>query len=152
MQRLVPPAGAYSIGGPATVGLTAERLVPVYLADAIDPLTGDYASIEQGVDPVEAWVLEQLRIRRASGSAVMDVGNDLHEVRFLGNGSQYQLSQSVRFALQQAIDAGWIELRSVQVLETGDTANLSVLFDNLVSGKTSANVEAPIGALFPENP
>jgi hypothetical protein len=147
VQRLVPPAGGYAIGGPEYVGLEPFRPPALFLADAIDPETGEFRSILSGVDPVEAWLIEQLRIRRGSGSAVRDVGNRLHEIRFVTPSTPYQIELELKSCWALALDSRWIELKSVDIIEDEDTENIVIVFDNLVSGRDGQRITLPMLAL-----
>jgi hypothetical protein len=126
-----PPAGAYPVGSyPAALDLSTAQ-VGVFLADAIDPETLDYRSIERGVDPVEAAALEALLVRRASGSAVRDDGLKLDDITKIDEAFETTLKAEVRYAWRRLIEDRKIELVTLQVLTDGDTANVVIVFRNL---------------------
>ena len=128
---------AYPLGGPA-----------LFLADAINPTTGDYLSIQRGVDPVEAAALEALRVRRASGSAVLQDGSGLHEIRQIDDRTPFLVRSEVEYAWRRLIEARQIRLDGVDVVASGDTVNASIRFTNLVSGKAGA-LPLPLLTLLP---
>lgn len=149
MERLVPPAGAYEVGGPELVGIP-ERTAPVFLADAIDPETGEFRSILQGADPVEAWLLEQLRVRMGSGSAVTRAGNRFDSIRFLDDSFEHKFREELKFAWALALERRWIAIRRIDFNTEDVTANIRIVFDNLVSGVDGQSLTLPIGTLLPE--
>ena len=92
------------------------------LAEQIDPETGDYASLFEGVDPIEAQGLNALRIRRGSGAAVMDVGNRFHLIRKIDETIEKQIDSLTREALGRLIANGDIRYLGIdmEVLDPGN--------------------------------
>lgn len=74
------------------------------LADNIDPTTHDYVSLTVGVDPIDAQVINALKISRASGAAVLTVGNQFAQVRKMTRSVNRELESLVRIALKRLID------------------------------------------------
>jgi hypothetical protein len=146
-MAVFPPAGGFPVGDPPTeqpdLGSPA-----LFLADAIDPSTGDYRSIQRGVDPIEAQAVEALMVRRASGSAVRDDGHKLHEIRFVNERTGFLIRSEVEYAWRRLIEARQIRLDKLEVETAGDTANVVIHFTNLVSGK-SGTMPLPLLALLP---
>src|SRR6478736_2462236 len=52
-----------------------------FLADPIDPVTGDLLSIERGFYPTDADVITAIRTERGTGSAVEDVGQRYRDAK-----------------------------------------------------------------------
>lgn len=113
----VPPAGTFPAG----------FLVPVHesysvdeigiAADAIDPVTGEYLSISQGFDPLDAWVLGQFAVVRGSGSAVMNDGRDFSDVTHIGERYREIFRQEILRAVQPMIDGQLIEVVRLKIDE-----------------------------------
>lgn len=106
-----------SINLPSTVtpmgyGVTAPgRLGPPspLLADAIDPVTHDYVSLVHGVDPIDAKVVNVLKIARGSGAAVTATGNRFHELKKITEDLALTIESMVLEALARMIADGEIE-------------------------------------------
>lgn len=120
----------------------------VFLADAIDPATGDYLSIQRGVDPIEAQALDALLIRRRSGSAVQADGNGLHEIRRIDERTPLLVRSEVEHAWRRLIEARQIRVDRIDATAQGDTVNVSIAFTNLVSGK-AGSMPLPLLTLLP---
>ena len=117
-----------------------RRPVPM-LAEEIDPETGELLSLVVARDPVDAWVVAQLRIVRASGSAVESAGNTLGSIEMNDAGAEALIRTAIQQLLQPAIDRRDIELVDVQVAagEQGpafDMAASVITWKNLRSGQT----------------
>jgi hypothetical protein len=128
---------SYPLGGPA-----------LFLADAIDPTTGDYLSIQRGIDPVEAAAIEALRVRRASGSAVLQDGSGLHEIQRIDDRTPFLVRSEIEYAWRRLIEARQIRLDGVDVVTSGDAVNASIRFTNLVSGRAGM-LPLPLLTLLP---
>lgn len=142
----IPPAGGFPLGDlPADSELGAPAL---FLADAIDPRTGDYLSIQRGVDPVEAVAVAALQIRRDSGSAVRGIGSKLHEIEFVDDRLEFLVRSEVEFAWRRLIDTQQIRLDQLTIAAAGDGAEVRIHFTNLVSGK-AGTLPLPLLTLLP---
>lgn len=104
----------------------------VFLADAIDPSTGDYRSILRGVDPIEAAALEALLVRRKSGSAVREDGMSFADLKKIDDTFESTLRAEIQYAWRRLIDARQIELSSIEIETENDTATVRIHFVNLV--------------------
>jgi hypothetical protein len=143
----IPAAGGFGIGLPPDP-LTLQGAGAVFLGDAIDPQTGEYLSILKGWDPVDAAAVEALRVRRASGSAVTDDGNKLHEIEVIDERLEFLATSEVKYAWRRLIEAKLIRLASVKLQDDGDVgALLTVKYNNLFSGK-SQTIPLPIEDRF----
>lgn len=144
---VLPPAGGFPVGIPPE-NQTSARAPALFLADAVDAVTGDYLSVLRGVDPVEARALEALRVRRGSGSAVMDDGHQLHTLEVIDDKLPVLLRAAIEFAWKRLLDDRLIELVSADVDPEGDTASVRIVFLNLVSG-TDGRFSLPLQTLLP---
>jgi len=75
-----PPAGISPASAYELFGFARQVEPPLILADAIDPATGDLASLLEGASLADAFAIEAVRIQRGTGAAVRDVGNRYHEL------------------------------------------------------------------------
>ena len=146
-MAVIPPAGGFPVGDPPTEQ-PALGSPALFLADAIDPSTGDYRSIQRGVDPIEAQAVEALMVRRASGSAVRDDGHKLHEIAFIDDRTAFLIRSEIEYAWRRLIEARQIRLDKLEVQTEGDAANVVIHFTNLVSGR-SGTMPLPLLALLP---
>lgn len=143
----IPAAGGFGIGQPPTQ-LALQGSGAIFLADAIDPVTGDYLSILRGMDPVDAAAVEAVRVRRGSGSAVQDDGHKLHEIEKIDERLTFLATSEVKFAWRRLIQEKRIRVRSITIDDDGDTgALLSVQFDNLFSGRANQTIPIPVTEL-----
>ena len=99
------------------------------LADAIDPWTGDYSSLE-GADPTDAAVLDALRIVRGSGASVQQDGQQFTEAQKVTEGLSRFLREEVEFALRRLIATQQITLLEVTVTTENDSATIVVRYRN----------------------
>ena len=129
-MAVFPPAGGFPVGDPPVeqpdLGGSA-----LFLADAIDPATGDYLSIQRGVDPIEAQALDALMVCRGSGSAVRAEGHKLHEIAFVNERTAFLVRAEIEYAWRRLIDARQIRIDGLDVATDGDAANATIRFTNL---------------------
>lgn len=130
-----PPAGAYPVGSIPGALQSGASNVGVFLADAIDPSTGDYRSISRGVDPIEAAALEALLVRRKSGSAVREDGMSFADLKKLDDTFESTLKAEIQYAWRRLIEARQIEFRSLSIETENDTATVKIYFVNLVQNQ-----------------
>ena len=104
---------------------------PGILADAIDPVTGEYLSISRGFDPTDAAVLSSLTIQRASGSAVSDVGQRYRDLQILDDGASQYISAETARALKPLVDSRQIKVESVEPIIGTDWAEAKIAYQNI---------------------
>lgn len=100
------PAG-YGVVAPSELGPPSPLL-----ADNLDFSTGDFVSLEEGMDPIESQVCSALRIQRASGPAVKKDGSNFHKIRKM-NVSDMELSSTAKEAFSRLIRNKDIEFRGL---------------------------------------
>ena len=102
----VPPAGV----SPASAFVVAEyppQLPPLaILADSIDAITGDYASLLNGRGLADAMMIDAMRIHRGTGAAVRDVGNRFRELTHIDATVAVLVDGMAREAAVPAAEAG----------------------------------------------
>ncbi len=121
---------------------------PAFLADAIDPRTGEFLSIEQGFDPTDAWVLHQLGLARGTGSAVLDDGRDFSDVTHVDDRRQRILDQEIRRPLRRLVEEREIEILKLTIEKpAGDAFEAKLSYRQLANGVERTGVELPLGNL-----
>jgi hypothetical protein len=143
-----PPAGGFLVGDPPTPEFSELGGPALFLGDAINPTTGEYRSIQRGVDPTEAAAIELLRVRRDSGSAVQGRGQRFDRIEFIDDQIDFLLRSEVEHAWRDLIATGQLRIDQLTVEAEGDTANVLILFTNLASGR-STRLVVPLLALLP---
>lgn len=89
-------------------------LPPGILADAIDPLTHEYLSIRQGMDPIDAQVLIALKVVRKSGASVQDDGQDFATIENVDDQTPALIEAKTRLALRRLL-----ENRDIEIVQLG---------------------------------
>ncbi len=115
---------------------TPGALAPpnILLAPLIDPVTHDFLSLENGMDPVDAMVINALKIVRGSGPAVQNVGNRLRDIRKITEATKNEIKAQVQTALADLIRRGDIRYLGTDfdVYAPGDqTIQARVKWENL---------------------
>jgi hypothetical protein len=104
---------------------------PIILADAIDPATGEFTSLERGLDPIDGAVLLTCSVKRSSGAAIIDVGHRFHEIRYVAPDVKVLAESAVRECVQHLTRAGLIELRKILTEVDGDSAATAFEYHNI---------------------
>jgi hypothetical protein len=128
----IPPAGLTPAGFFVPQTFADPSSPPGILADAIDPETGEYLSISRGIDPIDEQVLVALTLRRRSGAACMDDGNDFAGVRKVDDSARTVIDAEARRALARLATAGDIKVRKVYAVADPDTdwGEVAVEYEN----------------------
>lgn len=138
MANVIQPQPSAPVGfvvlSPSGLAATASPL----LADNIDPQTQDFNSLVVGIDPVDAQVINALKIVRGSGPAVIEDGIDTTGLRKMDESAQTRFSSRIREALKRLISNGDILLLTIifpEWDESSQTGNTHVEYKNLRSRK-----------------
>ena len=110
----IPPAGTSPASAFEVIAYAPRGEPPLILADKIDPLTGDLASLLEGADLATAFAVEAMRIQRGTGSAVRDTGNRYHELTHVEAETPSLVEGMTLEAFEDAARAGIAELVSVE--------------------------------------
>lgn len=115
------------------------------LADYIDPTTNDYVSLFDSLDPIDAAVINALKIVRTSGAAVTQVGNRFRLLRKITNSIEREIQNLVQEALQTLIRNGDIAYQGTDILRKdlgGGQIDIRITWRNLRSfvGAVSSTV------------
>jgi hypothetical protein len=116
---------------------------PAFLADAIDPSTGELLSLTSGADPTDAAVLVALRTVRGSGIAVTTTGQQFARAQLLTTDLRAFLLEEVAYALRHLVDAAQVRLEDVRIDTGDDWAEAFVVYTNLAQRR---EVSVPIRA------
>ncbi len=79
---------------------------PMLLAPLIDPYSHDFLSLTVGMDPIDAAVINALKIVRGSGPAVSDVGARFGDIRKITPATPNDIKSQVKTALAGLIRRG----------------------------------------------
>jgi len=122
---------------PVGFGITApSALAPPspLLADNIDPTTNDYVSLTVGVDPIDAAVVNAVKIVRGSGAAVVSDGARFYKITKITNSIEKEIESIVLEALLRLIRNRDIEYKGVDFLQmdpSTQTVEIAVKWVNL---------------------
>lgn len=124
MVSISIPSTAGAAGGPATETLPRTPATPL-LADYIDPDTNDYVSLAIGFDPVDAQVINALKIVRRSGASVFEIGTRLKDIRKITDSIRNEIESQIRFALAPLVKNRDIIIESI-IFDIVDPGNQTV--------------------------
>jgi len=127
---LIPPGGLSPISNPELGAVPAQQPPPAILADAIDPATGDFASLFVGRSLADAFAIEALRVERGTGAAVRELGNRFRQVSHVEPSSAGLIESMANEAFADAETAGVARL-----------VRVSVAVDELDGSQISATLE-----------
>ncbi len=139
MSEPIPGGGSVEAGTwvPEDV---VPPIAPVgYLADDIDPLTGELRSIAKGIHPIDAEVVFLLRSALGSGPALGTNGLDVARVRKLGDGAPRAIQDEITFCLRLVVQRGDIRIDKILVgtgkasVGADDMAAALVVYTNLLT-------------------
>lgn len=136
---MIPPIAPIS-GWDTTSQAAPAKPFPI-LADAIDPLTRDWADLFEGVHPVDGYVAEAFAIERDSGASVVGFGHRLRDVRHVDETTPRQLRDAAKEALRDAERARLVQL--VELVAEGeetDEAALLLRYRNLIEQREKETV------------
>lgn len=118
------PAGFGPSGADPVVEPTAARAVTLPAALLLEGRTLDYtldaAGLYTGLHPVDAWVANQLLIRRGTLASAPTAGQGLREVRRLGTPrAAAQARDLIQQALKERVDSGDITIVKIDIETSG---------------------------------
>lgn len=106
---------------------------PGILADAVDPVTGEYLSISRGWDPIDEQLIAALTLERGTGAAAEDDGQDFFRIEKMTEAAAQLIDAEGRRALKRLLDNGDIAIRSILVVAdpSDDFAEIDVRYQNV---------------------
>lgn len=103
---------------------------PAILADRIDPATGDFESLFLGRPLADAFAIEALRVQRATGAAVRELGNRYRELTHVEDETVELIESMTNEAFADAEAAGVARLVQVRVeVDESDPAQTSTTIE-----------------------
>ena len=137
----IPPAGLSPASAFTETSFEDPLGPPVILADAIDPLTGEFLSLERGLDPVDAAMAFTFSVERSSGAAVVGVGHRMRTLTHVEPGLGVLVESLAAEAARHLTDAGVARLIKVETEPVGDDgAAARVTFANIPARSSSSAV------------
>ncbi len=110
--------------------MAVQEPPPAILADLIDPYTGDFLSLLEGRGLADAFAIEALRVQRATGGAVRDVGNRYRQVSHVDESNALVVESMTREAFQAGEEAGLLRVVAVTVEpDASDPAQLNTVVE-----------------------
>lgn len=110
----LPPIGITPTSSFELEGFAPQLEAPAILADKIDPVTGDFASLTEGLGVADGMVIQGMRVQRGSGAAVRAYGQRFREVRFNDGKATETMKSYAREALKPAVDSGTLRFVSLK--------------------------------------
>lgn len=136
---IIAPAGCTPASswepGPAYVPAPAP---PIIFAPLLDPISGELLDLFTGRDPIPCAILEQFRIRRASGAAVMNDGRDYMPGAKNDNTMEARIRTEVARIFKPFVQAGQATLDRIDVTagpKAGTIASVTVYFTDRTTGR-----------------
>lgn len=118
-----------------------------FLADALDPRTGELLSISTGVHPIDAEVVFVLRAAFNAGPALQGVGTRFGDLRKITDETSIEIAKIIREALDRFVKRGDIRIDKILTaqgardLGASDMAAALVVYTNLQTGKSGIKVQ-----------
>jgi hypothetical protein len=110
-----PPSGITPAGSFELAGFDPELPPPAILADKIDPVTRDFASVTEGYGIADGLALFLLGVQRGTGSAVRSFGQRFGEITHVDTEAPNSYEAFAREALEPGIRSGTLRFNRVSV-------------------------------------
>lgn len=110
---------------------TAAPPPRAWLADAIDPQTGELQSIRRGRSPVFASVLYQFQVELDAGPALGTNGNRIKKIKKADDRAATSIEQEAKRIMKRFVDRGWVRDEGIEVAVEIDTGLLAFSFFDL---------------------
>lgn len=91
------------------------------MADRIDPLTGDIATLLEGDDPTDAAIQWQFTVRQGTGAALGANGHRLHRIKKAVDGVEVQLQDEAKRVMRPFVQRGDVRELTVTAGVIGDS-------------------------------
>ncbi len=111
----------------------------MWLADAIDPATGELASLRRGRHPVDAAVLWQFQVELGSGAALGQNGHRIRKIRKMDAPGISALKDEAKRIMLRFVSRGWVRDDGIEVDVETDTGLLSFSYYNLLAQKKASD-------------
>lgn len=111
----LPPAGTSPASAYDLAAFVEQKSPPAILADAIDPVTGEYLSLTRGARLADAFAIEALRVQRGTGASTLELGQRFGELRNIESNATEVIESMVAEAFEDGERAGVVSLERVAV-------------------------------------
>lgn len=138
----IPAAGITPAASFELAGFAPQKAAPAILADLVDPVTGDFASLTRSAGIADGMVQFLTSVQRGSGACVRSFGQRFREVTHNDERASETLQSFVVEALQPAVDSGTVRferISSVPDSEDATQVNNVVEFVDLLADQKNAN-------------
>ena len=126
----LPPASTSPASAFELVDIAEQRAPPLILADAIDPVSGDYSSLTRSANLADAFALEALRVQRGTGAAVRDTGHRFREITHVESNAAEVVLSMTQQAFEDAERAGVASLVDVTIeADEADGSQLNTVIE-----------------------
>lgn len=132
----IPPCGVYGLSSWEPEAIADPSVPPLYLADKIDPATGELASVLEGADPVDAMVLFQHTLVRGSGAGVQDQGQAYGSIKKNDGTAKARLEAEEIRIMAPIVKAGLATVSGVKATVDGTRASIVLNYKNELTGET----------------
>lgn len=148
MANSISKTGSLFMASPGSLAKPSPTL-----CDNIDVETRDFASLTEGVHPIDGQVIVALTIHRGSGASVQDDGNDIYKIRKMADDAERRAEGAVRRALKRLVDGGDITLKEVSVPYWNEGAQTGEVYVAWINNRdrsqerksTTAAISPPLG-------
>ena len=133
MPIVIPPAGLTPAGFFVAQTFVDPTKPPGILAYARDPKTGEFLSIVKGMDPIDAQVIDALKVKRGSGASVSEDGQTFDDIQKIDESTSTLIESKTRTSLKRLTDRGDIAIASLApfVDSASQSGSVALQFKNL---------------------
>ena len=130
MPNQIPPGGVSPASAFRPDTFADPTGPPVILADAFDVARGDFASLLDSYDPVDAAVIFTFATERSSGPAVDGVGHAFRTITHLDDSAPTLFDSLADEALRHLAEAGHVSRQPGDLELATDGAELAIEYRN----------------------
>lgn len=141
----VDPGGVSPFSAIFTNGAIPANAARTWLADPIDPSTGDLVSITTGLHPVDGAICWAFQTRLHTGSALGEAGHLFDQTRKLGDRAERALRLEAERLFAPFVARGWVKLDPTEITVELDTASIVCSYTNLLTRQRREGVRFAIG-------
>lgn len=132
----LPPAGLSPLSEDYDNAAARAPAPRNWLADKINPTTGELLSIAEGLDPIDAAIAWAFQVKFGKGAALGQAGHLFFNIKKAGSRAQKELEFESLRLLQPFLRRNWIDLRAgdgAVASVSGDTGSVVVNYFNRVA-------------------
>jgi hypothetical protein len=99
-----------------------------FLADDLDPLTGELLSLVSGIDPTDSAVVTAVRSERGAGAAVLTVGQRFGDVEKSSSSAAKEIEYEALEALRALVSSGDID-STISITTSPESSEAGILIE-----------------------